>query len=96
MKAIINEKLYDTETAESIYSFLRRVDKGHRPWLPQGYSYMPQHEFTLYRTAKGNYFTHDTEDNVLEAITKEEAGRIVKTLDPDRYQELFGVVVEEA
>lgn len=95
MKTIINNKLYDTETAENLFSYLRRVDKGHRPWLPRGYSWMPQHEFTLYKTAKGTYFEHDTEDNTVTIITKEEAESIVRGLDPDKYMKLFNVTVEE-
>jgi len=91
MKAIINDKLYDTDVAEKIFVFRRKVDKGAFFWNDQ-YRYTPYHNHDIYRTEKGNYFLHDTEDSVLSEITEREVGEIIKKLDADKYIELFGEV----
>lgn len=92
-KAIINGKLYDTEKAEKIESYRRRVDEG--PVLPGSeVHYIPFHTIVIYKTAKGNYFEHDENNNHI--TTTDEAGvkEIIRKLYPDRYIELFGEVEE--
>lgn len=94
MKAIIDGKMYNTETAELIYSFRRKVNKGPMLWAP-GHVYMPFHYFELYRTAKNAYFTYDTEDKRIEITTEDYAMDVMRRLDPDKYCELFNLAIED-
>lgn len=91
MKAIIDNKLYDTETADKIYSFKRQVDKGPVLWNPK-MSYRPYHVRDLYKTQKGNWFEFDTVDNRISAITEKDAQYILQELSPDTYIANFGEV----
>lgn len=107
MKAIIGEKLYDTEKSKLLFSFIRNfpivgkifgIDYTHSCWR----------DVDLYVTKKQNYFIHVKQANYdknssvsfgklkeyLEEISKKEAKRIVQTLDPDKAIELFGQVEE--
>ena len=93
MKAIIDNKLYDTETAEPIIAFLRRVDKGPIAWNPKLH-WTPPHTFTLYRTTRGSYFEYDKDDHRINVVAEIDARTVVRKLDPDKYMELFGYVEE--
>jgi hypothetical protein len=95
MKAIIGDKLYDTEKAEKIFSFRRQVDKGPVVWNEKLH-WTPYHTFDLYRTSKGAYFEHDAEDNTIHVTTQHAAKEVVRKLDPDKYMEVFCITVEEA
>lgn len=95
MKAIIDDKLYDTDKAEKVFSYRRKVDKGPVFW-DEKLRWAPFHAFDIYKTTKGAYFEHDTEDNKIYIITKAQAQEVVRNLDPDRYMELFEIVVDEA
>ena len=95
MKAIIGNKLYDTDKAERVIKYSKRVNKGPFLFNPK-WTYCPAHNFGLYRTKKGAFFEHDEEDNTIQAITETQGKEIVRTLDPDKYMELFDEVVKEA
>lgn len=92
MKAIINDKMYDTEKAEKVIDFRRKVDEGEI--LNSGIHYTTYHEFVLYKTAKGNFFEHDTTKDTIAVVTEDIAREIVRQLDPDLYVEMFGEVEE--
>lgn len=93
MKAILDGKLYDTEKAEAVIEFSRRVDKGPVAWNGKLH-WTPIHNFTLYKTQKGAYFEYDQDDKTLGVASEEDARRIVRKLDPDKYMEMFGEVEE--
>lgn len=100
MKAILDNKIYDTEKTSKIYEF-RRKCKGNECWFKPGYSFYYWTNVQAYKTAKGNYFLHYNEaegyDEFIETINEEEIKSIVKKLDPDKYIELFGTIdLEEA
>lgn len=100
MKAIINNKIYDTEKASNIYEFKRRCKGGEFVFFP-GKFYMYWTNVQVYKTNKNNYFLHyDEYDNCeekIEAITEDEVKRIIKDIDPNKYIELFGMIdLEEA
>ena len=104
MKAIIDNKLYNTETAEIIYTFLKNE--------PQHYSYAAEidvpcwRETDIYKTKKGNYFLYihkgNTEDREqfddleerIELISKDKVKEIIRRLNAEKYIKLFGKVEE--
>ena len=94
MKAIIDDKLYDTDSAQKIYSYSRRVNKG-QPWWANGLYWTPRHYFDLYRTAREAYFEHDNDDDVITLISKDDAMDIIRGLNPDAYCDIFEMTVEE-
>lgn len=92
-KAIINGKLYDTEKAEKVDIYRRRVDMG--PVLPGSeVHFMPFHTIVIYKTAKGNYFEHDEKTNSITLTNEARVKDTIRKLYPDRYIELFGEVEE--
>ena len=93
MRAIRDGKLYDTATAEKIFSFCRKVAGNEIAWLP-GYCFVRPHDIDLYRTKSGAYFEHDVDTGDIRPITEYEATDIVRRLDADKYIELFGDVPE--
>ena len=92
MKAIINDKMYDTEKAERIYEFRRKVDEGEI--LNTGLHYTPYHDVVLYKTAKGNWFEHDITNDTIAVLTEDKAREIIRRLAPDIYVKMFGEVEE--
>ena len=92
MKAIINNKIYDTTKAEAIIDYRRKVNEGEI--LNSGVYYCPYHNFTLYKTAKGSYFEHDKTKDIISVLSEEIARDIVRKLEPDLYIKLFGDVEE--
>ena len=60
MRAIRDGKLYDTATAEKIFSCCRKVAGKEIAWLP-GYCFMQTHDIDIYRTKSGAYFEHDVD-----------------------------------
>lgn len=93
MKAILDDKLYDTEKADLLYTFRRKVQGSPVLWNP-GYYYTEHHDFEMYRTKKNAYFTVDQTDKILTSSSEEEAKKICRRIDPDMYIELFGEVEE--
>lgn len=93
MRAIINDRLYNTETAEKICSFRRKVKEYDLLWMP-GYCYAPYHSFDVYLTPKGSYFKHDTEANTISVMSEDKVKASMRDLYPDEYMKRFGEVEE--
>lgn len=91
MKKIIDNKLYDTEKAELVFSFKRKVTKTsligkYTDWV----------DAELYKTKKGAWFEVIGEGRPecqLNSITDERAKEIIQ-IDPVKYQELYDDVEE--
>ena len=93
MKAIIDNKLYDTKKAEKLLEFYRSGTKTVEMWgslvnLPY------KHNITLYKTDKGNYFEVDEADNAIKVLDKSDVKLLLTKIDPDLYIKLFGEVEE--
>lgn len=97
MKAIINEKLYDTEKSELLFSYRRKYKGNELFWKP-GYCWCSWADVDIYKTEKGNYFLKVIEEDwnkeYLEAIAEEKVKEIIKKLDVKKYIKLFGKVEE--
>ena len=107
MKQIINNKLYDTEKAELLYSYLKNVPI-MRAVLGNTYEINCWRDADLYVTKKKNYFIHikqaDRSRNgstyigrlveYIEEMSEEEAKNLIQKLNPDKAIELFGEVEE--
>lgn len=92
-KAIINNKMYDTEKAELVVAYRRRVDMG--PVMSgSDIHWTPMHDCLLYKTAKGNYFEHDGDTDAITPRDEKWARDLIRRLYPDKYIELFGEVEE--
>lgn len=98
MKAIINNKLYDTEKAEKIYSYRRKykVDSICDSMLPKGYCFTDWEDIDIYKTKKENYFLHCKRDckEYIETTSYDYIKATIERLNPDKYIELFGKVKE--
>ena len=103
MKKIIDGKVYNTETADSIGIY----------WNGYAQSDFHYEELTLYKTKKGNFFVAgesgplgcfakwvengSTGGEGLFTLTREEALKWAERhLDPDDYVEYFSDLIEEA
>ncbi len=100
MKAIIDNKIYDTEKATNIYEFRRKCKGSESVFFP-GKFFVYWTNVQIYKTNKNNYFLHyDEYDNYkekIETITEDEVKEIIKKLEPDKYINLFGTIdLEEA
>lgn len=97
MKKIIDDKLYDTEKAEKIYSFRQRRKTGV---LFNTYDVHSWFEIDVYKTKKSNYFLHGyTKDSLdhkefIEKTSEKKVKEIIKELNTDKYIELFGKIEE--
>lgn len=94
MKAIINKKMYDTEKADKVISFTRWTKSNTISMFGGTYTFPSKHNFTLYKTAKGNYFEHDETGGTIHVVTEDDARGVVLDLDPDLYVSMFGKVEE--
>jgi hypothetical protein len=94
-RAIINEKLYDTDKAKQVFTFRRKVDKGPVFWNPE-YHWAPWHKTVIFKTKKGSYFEYDQDDEAITPTTEFKVREIIKNLDPDKYMKFFKEKVEEA
>lgn len=100
MKKIIDNKIYDTEKANQIFEFRRRL-KGDKCWFKPGYCFVYWTNAQIYKTQNENYFLHlnaaEGYEEKIETITEDKVKELIKELDPDRYLQLFGNVdLEEA
>lgn len=77
MRALIDGRVYDTERAEGLARFTRQVDQGPL-FCGGGKHWMSGHEFILYRTARGEFFQFDTEDEAIALLTRREARSILQ------------------
>ena len=92
MKFIVNNKIYDTETAEKLCSFSEqwKVD------TILGAIY-PYRDTDLYRTKKGAYFIVSQGDYgrfEMRCVNEHEAKRYLMYNDYSKYVELFGELEE--
>lgn len=100
MKKIIDNKIYDTTTANKIYEFRRKCDGGRSIWFPNiRLTYCTNVQ--IYKTNRENYFLHydkyDDCEEKIEVITEQKVKDIIREIDPDKYIELFGSIdLEEA
>lgn len=97
MKKIIDNRLYDTEKAEKIFSFKQRR-KTFKIGNVQFYTW---YDVDAYKTKKDNYFIHGYSDDItikpfIEETTLEKIKEIIKTVDPDKYIEMGFDDFEEA
>jgi hypothetical protein len=92
MKAIINNKLYDTEKCEVVYEF--RINYPYKSFFNSN-SYINDWNNVQYlKTKKGNYILHNTDKNMIEEVSLFEVKKTISQLDPNKYIELFGEVEE--
>jgi hypothetical protein len=93
MKAIVDGKLYNTETAERIFSFRRKYKGAEISWMP-GYSWVDWHDIDLYKTKKGAYFELDKKRESITPVAEEVVKNVLQKLDTDKFIEIFGEVIE--
>ena len=89
MKKIIGNKLYDTEKAEKIYSFMQK----RKTFKIGNTQFFKWYDVDAYKTKKGNYFIYGYSDDTTtqpfrEETTLEEIKKIIKTIDPEKYIEM--------
>ena len=104
MKAIIDNKLYNTETAEIIYTF-----RGNEPQSVLWSNKLKLNcwrEKDIYKTKRGNYFIHIHEGGIntsvsfsdlkerIELISEDKVKEIIRKLNIEKYIKLFGKVEE--
>ena len=89
MKAIIDNKLYDTDTAEFLFEFLR---ENQYRYFQLTY-YTEKLNIKIYKTKKGAYFEVEN-DKKINLITERCFKKILMDLNPDKYIELFEDVEE--
>ena len=87
MRALIDGRAYDTETAEEILRYPKQVNLGSL-FCGDGECWACR-EFILYRTAKGAFFEYGVEDESIAALTRRQARRLLQEAAPDTYRELF-------
>ena len=99
MKAIIDNKIYDTDSSKLIFEFRKSFSYNHFLLNVEMHG---MEEVKIYKSKKNNYFfCYDDKDwpkrRRIEAVDLEEVKRIISNRDPDKYIELFGTVdLEEA
>ncbi len=98
MRYLLNNKIYDTEKAEKIMTYIKKVQQKNSLLNLTIY---PRYRHTLYKTAKGQFFVHIGEciktshvayndEDYIELLTEEEVKEILKQLNEiDKYIELF-------
>lgn len=98
MKFIINDLKYDTDKMEKIadvkkwYATKNALIKAMYNGLDVGQEYTCE----LWKSKKGNYLlTHDQDySHKGEAISEEEAMKLIKQYDLTKYEEMFGEIEE--
>lgn len=93
MKAIIDNKIYDTETAELIFSCLHKY-KTSSSWFDK-IEFTDYEKEYIYKTKKGNYFIYFYDGdfssrNRIEVISEIQVKELIRRLNPDDYVRLFG------
>lgn len=102
MKAIIDNKIYDTETAELIKTYYKHYELAGRNLLGYSSTFKRAREIDLYKTKKGNWFevrkemegvTNSTIE--LEVVSELEVKETFKDLgDVINYQKYFDKLEE--
>lgn len=92
MKKIINNKIYDTEKCDIIYTFRKNYP------IPclfiEGYQFNNFIDTQILRTKKGTYLEYCKEKNILNIVNEKWVKDLIKRLDADKYIELFGKLEE--
>jgi len=91
MKAIINNLLYDTEKAEKIYEYRRKVQGAEVLFMP-GYSFYDWCHIDIYKTTSGRWFEHNTDKSTITPTTEADVKDTIRKINPEKYMELFGSV----
>lgn len=92
MKAITNNKLYDTEKCDVVYEFRRNYP--YRSFFDSNIYINNWNKVQYLKTKKGNYILHNTYKNIIEEVSLFEVQKTISQLDPNKYIELFGEVEE--
>ena len=92
MKAIIDNKLYDSETAELIFCYR---EKHPSNFCIKGYPLVNWHDMKFYKTKKGAYFVFDTTAGTMSITTEAYVRKTMEKLNPERYMKQFDVQIEE-
>lgn len=92
MKKIINNKLYDTDKAEVIFSFKRKY-KDQCVWSKE-ITFNTWEPAQYLKTPKGAFLYYCENRKELELLEEVEVKRVIQQVDPDRYMELYGAVEE--
>ncbi len=92
MKAIIDHKLYDTETAKKICEYNRLI-KGDALLLKPTY-FAGICTNTIYKTKKGRFFDYIEDSGAILLVSEEYVKHILGHIYPDKYIEVFGKVKE--
>ena len=102
MKAIIEGKLYNTETADKVYNYLK--NETHPLLWSKEFASNCWREVDIYKTKKGQYFLHihkgakdGSFSNLperIELVDEDDVKEVIAELNPDKYAELFGQVEE--
>ena len=102
MKAIILNKIYDTDKAELIFSYIKNDQKN--TILGPNLKFNFWRDVDIYKTNKGNYFEHihkgDTDgksqylEEKIELVSENTVKHIIMKLNPDKYIELYGEIEE--
>lgn len=104
MKAIIENKIYDTEKCEKIYKYIKKVKDVTRLGIP---SYISRHA-TIFKSKKGTYLEYlgkpvescfltifDDYEAKLTKISEKEVKKILLNFNEvDIYTKLFGELEE--
>ena len=100
MKYLLNDKVYDTEKADKIITYIEKiVCKG------MFFDTYPEYEHTLYKTQKGNFFIHIgkyagkdisyKDKDYIKLKTEDEIKSILTELNAvEIYEKLFGNLEE--
>lgn len=92
MKKIINDKLYDTDKAEVIFSFKRKY-QDPCVWS-KDIAFTTWEHAQYLKTPKGAFLYYCESRKELELLEEVEVKRVIQRVDPDRYMELYGEVEE--
>lgn len=97
MKYLINNKVYDTEKAQEIITYIKQVPQ-EGIW---GLTSYPKYRHTLYKTNKGQFFVHIGEyvgktdiafnnKDYIELLSENEVKEVLNKLNNvEKYIELF-------
>lgn len=92
MKKIIDGKIYDTEKAETIFSF-RRKYQDPISWKP-GFVHNVWEDAQYLKTQKGTFLFYCESRKDLKIVEEKEVKDVFEKLDPDRFMELYGELEE--
>ena len=98
MKFIINDLKYDTDKMEKIADVKKRypINNALIKVMYNGIEFSQEYTCELWKSKKGNYLlTHDQDySHKGEAISEEEAMKLIKRYDLTKYEEIFGEIEE--